>query len=178
MKLEKIEFSGIKGKALGQQVMDMYEEFQEAYKVFAERTYDCLELTNTVGGTSLRERQQHVHASKAAASSVVEPWLICSPADFFPGPFSFCYDLICHRREQGAAGFSCRDLGVPAGLYLAYLARSGPLTSAAEKPGFPCLLHKLSLDMMLAGVYELYQCPHLFTFLLFVSSLRDEGQLK
>ncbi|NXF34813.1 DYH9 protein, partial [Nyctibius bracteatus] len=32
MKLEKIEFSGIKGKALGQQVLDMYEEFQEAYK--------------------------------------------------------------------------------------------------------------------------------------------------
>ncbi|NXY74435.1 DYH9 protein, partial [Glareola pratincola] len=47
MKLEKIEFSGIKGKALGQQVLDMYEEFQEAYKVFAERTYDCLDLTNT-----------------------------------------------------------------------------------------------------------------------------------
>ncbi|XP_074463654.1 dynein axonemal heavy chain 9 isoform X3 [Larus michahellis] len=46
MKLEKIEFSGIKGKALGQQVLDMYEEFQEAYKVFAERTYDCLDLTN------------------------------------------------------------------------------------------------------------------------------------
>ncbi|KGL87447.1 Dynein heavy chain 9, axonemal, partial [Charadrius vociferus] len=47
MKLEKVEFSGIKGKALGQQVLDMYEEFQEAYKVFAERTYDCLDLTNT-----------------------------------------------------------------------------------------------------------------------------------
>ncbi|XP_009867872.1 PREDICTED: dynein heavy chain 9, axonemal-like, partial [Apaloderma vittatum] len=46
-KLEKIEFSGIKGKALGQQVLDMYEEFQEAYKVFAERTYDCLDLANT-----------------------------------------------------------------------------------------------------------------------------------
>ncbi|KAM6050968.1 dynein axonemal heavy chain 9-like [Chlamydotis macqueenii] len=46
MKLEKIEFSGIKGKALGQQVLDMYEEFQEAYKVFAERTYDCLDLTS------------------------------------------------------------------------------------------------------------------------------------
>ncbi|NWQ82098.1 DYH9 protein, partial [Columbina picui] len=34
MKLEKIEFSGIKGKTLGQQVLDMYEEFQEAYKVY------------------------------------------------------------------------------------------------------------------------------------------------
>ncbi|XP_065503599.1 dynein axonemal heavy chain 9 [Caloenas nicobarica] len=46
MKLEKIEFSGIKGKTLDQQVLDMYEEFQEAYKVFSERTYDCLDLTN------------------------------------------------------------------------------------------------------------------------------------
>ncbi|NXG21537.1 DYH9 protein, partial [Grallaria varia] len=51
-KLEKMEFSGIRGRALGQQVLDMYEEFQEAYKVFAERTYDCLDLANTVG-TSL-----------------------------------------------------------------------------------------------------------------------------
>ncbi|KGL72843.1 Dynein heavy chain 9, axonemal, partial [Tinamus guttatus] len=47
MKLEKIEFSGIKGKALSQQVLSMYEEFQEAYNVFVERTYDCLDLTNT-----------------------------------------------------------------------------------------------------------------------------------
>ncbi|XP_010006532.1 PREDICTED: LOW QUALITY PROTEIN: dynein heavy chain 9, axonemal [Chaetura pelagica] len=47
MKLEKIELSGIRGKALCQQVLDMHEEFQEAYQVFAERTYDCLDLTNT-----------------------------------------------------------------------------------------------------------------------------------
>uniref|UniRef100_A0A8B9IAP8 Dynein axonemal heavy chain 9 n=1 Tax=Anser brachyrhynchus TaxID=132585 RepID=A0A8B9IAP8_9AVES len=52
MKLEKIEFSGIKGKALSQQVLDVYEEFQEAYKVFAERTYDCLDLTNTGGDST------------------------------------------------------------------------------------------------------------------------------
>uniref|UniRef100_A0A8C3LGS3 Dynein axonemal heavy chain 9 n=1 Tax=Chrysolophus pictus TaxID=9089 RepID=A0A8C3LGS3_CHRPC len=51
MKLEKIEFSGFKGKALSQKVLDMHEEFQEAYKVFAERTYDCLDLTNAVGAT-------------------------------------------------------------------------------------------------------------------------------
>lgn len=66
MKLEKIEFSGIKGKALSQQVLDVYEEFQEAYKVFAERTYDCLDLTNTVGGTSLQEHQHHVCVFRAA----------------------------------------------------------------------------------------------------------------
>ncbi|NXL65574.1 DYH9 protein, partial [Chordeiles acutipennis] len=39
MKLEKIEFSGIKGKTLGQQVLDMYEEFQEAYKVLTARCF-------------------------------------------------------------------------------------------------------------------------------------------
>ncbi|NWI85455.1 DYH9 protein, partial [Pitta sordida] len=31
--LEKMEFSGTRGKALGQQVLDMYEEFQEAFNV-------------------------------------------------------------------------------------------------------------------------------------------------
>ncbi|XP_023794711.1 dynein heavy chain 9, axonemal-like [Cyanistes caeruleus] len=44
--LEKIEFGGMKGKALSQQVLDMYEEFQEGYQVFSERTYDCLDLAN------------------------------------------------------------------------------------------------------------------------------------
>uniref|UniRef100_H0Z5T6 Dynein axonemal heavy chain 17 n=1 Tax=Taeniopygia guttata TaxID=59729 RepID=H0Z5T6_TAEGU len=44
--LEKIEFGGMRGKALGQQVLDMYEEFQEGYQVFSERAYDCLDLAN------------------------------------------------------------------------------------------------------------------------------------
>ncbi|NXB13890.1 DYH9 protein, partial [Rhagologus leucostigma] len=47
--LEKIEFGGMKGKALGQQVLDMYEEFQEGYQAFSERTHDCLDLANAVG---------------------------------------------------------------------------------------------------------------------------------
>ncbi|KAM9371423.1 dynein axonemal heavy chain 9-like [Phaethornis superciliosus] len=60
MKLEKIEFSGIKGKALGQQVQDMYEEFQEAYTVFAERTYDCLDLSNMEFEQDASDFQQKV----------------------------------------------------------------------------------------------------------------------
>ncbi|KAL2297572.1 hypothetical protein Nmel_016116 [Mimus melanotis] len=44
--LEKMEFGGMKGKALGQQVLAVYEEFQEGYQVFSERTYDCLDLAN------------------------------------------------------------------------------------------------------------------------------------
>ncbi|XP_066468990.1 dynein axonemal heavy chain 9 [Tiliqua scincoides] len=45
-KLEKLEFSGIRGKTFSQQVLSMYEEFQETYKVFSDRTYDCLDVTN------------------------------------------------------------------------------------------------------------------------------------
>ncbi|XP_044310020.1 dynein axonemal heavy chain 9 [Varanus komodoensis] len=45
-KLEKLEFSGIKGKFLSQQVLSMHEEFQEVYKVFSDRTYDCLDVAN------------------------------------------------------------------------------------------------------------------------------------
>ncbi|KAM3922058.1 dynein axonemal heavy chain 9 [Leptodactylus fuscus] len=46
MKLEKIEFGGIKGKVLSRTVTDMYQEFQDTYKVFSERTYDCLDTEN------------------------------------------------------------------------------------------------------------------------------------
>ncbi|XP_063098488.1 dynein axonemal heavy chain 9 isoform X2 [Cavia porcellus] len=42
-KLEKLEFSGIRGNSLSQQVHQMYEEFQEMYKVFSECSYDCLD---------------------------------------------------------------------------------------------------------------------------------------
>ncbi|KAG7491786.1 hypothetical protein MATL_G00007500 [Megalops atlanticus] len=46
MKLEKVEFGGIRGKMLSQQVQCMYEEFLEAYKVFTEKSYDCLDTSN------------------------------------------------------------------------------------------------------------------------------------
>uniref|UniRef100_A0A4X2LFE0 Dynein axonemal heavy chain 17 n=1 Tax=Vombatus ursinus TaxID=29139 RepID=A0A4X2LFE0_VOMUR len=48
LKLEKLEFSGIRGNALSQQVQSMYEEFQNVYKTFSECSYDCLDLTHTV----------------------------------------------------------------------------------------------------------------------------------
>ncbi|XP_008577627.1 PREDICTED: dynein heavy chain 9, axonemal-like, partial [Galeopterus variegatus] len=43
-KLGKLEFSGIKGNALSQQVQQMFEEFQEMYRVFSEASYDCMDL--------------------------------------------------------------------------------------------------------------------------------------
>ncbi|KAM5274465.1 dynein axonemal heavy chain 9 isoform 2-T2 [Ctenodactylus gundi] len=42
-KLGKLEFSGIRGNALSQQVQRMYEEFQEMYRVFSEYSYDYLD---------------------------------------------------------------------------------------------------------------------------------------
>ncbi|KAL8567548.1 hypothetical protein ACOMHN_054362 [Nucella lapillus] len=43
MKLEKVELGGVQGKTLSAQVIGIFEEFQECYKVFAEGTYDSLD---------------------------------------------------------------------------------------------------------------------------------------
>ncbi|KAK6170907.1 hypothetical protein SNE40_019193 [Patella caerulea] len=43
MKLEKVELGGIKGKSLSGQVMSIFEEFNELFRVFSERGYDCLD---------------------------------------------------------------------------------------------------------------------------------------
>jgi len=48
MKLEKIELGGIKGKVLSQQVIQLFDEFNEQYKVFTERSYDCLDTASNV----------------------------------------------------------------------------------------------------------------------------------
>lgn len=48
MKLEKIEFGGIKGKMLSSQVVQIFEEFNELYKVFTERSYDSLDPLDEV----------------------------------------------------------------------------------------------------------------------------------
>lgn len=48
-KLERLEFSGLRGNALSQQVQQMHEEFEEMYKVFMECPDDCLDLQSMVG---------------------------------------------------------------------------------------------------------------------------------
>lgn len=48
MKLEKVELGGIKGKVLSQQVVNIFEEFQNHYKVFTEASYDCLDPNDPV----------------------------------------------------------------------------------------------------------------------------------
>ncbi|XP_069510616.1 dynein axonemal heavy chain 9 [Ambystoma mexicanum] len=60
LKLEKIEFGGIRGKTLSQKVLNMYEEFQELFKIFSERTYDCLDTTNMEFEKDVSDFKQNV----------------------------------------------------------------------------------------------------------------------
>ena len=48
MKLEKVEFGGVKGRILSQLVLNIFNEFQEIYKVFGERSYNPLDPTDNV----------------------------------------------------------------------------------------------------------------------------------
>ncbi|XP_062965627.1 dynein axonemal heavy chain 9 [Cynocephalus volans] len=57
-KLGKLEFSGIRGNALSQQVQQMFEEFQEMYRVFSEASYDCMDLQSMEFETDVSEFNQ------------------------------------------------------------------------------------------------------------------------
>ncbi|OAF71285.1 Axonemal beta dynein heavy chain 17 [Intoshia linei] len=45
-KLEKIELGGIKGRQLGDYVINVFNNFNDHYKIFASVTYDCLDLND------------------------------------------------------------------------------------------------------------------------------------
>jgi len=47
-KLEKVEIAGIKGKVLSHQVVEIFNEFNELYAMFGNKTYDGLDATNKV----------------------------------------------------------------------------------------------------------------------------------
>ena len=47
-KLEKIEFTGIKGKQLSSQTMQIFDDFNELYKKFTFVTYDPLNPEDAV----------------------------------------------------------------------------------------------------------------------------------
>ena len=48
MKLEKIEYGGIKGNQLSQATESIFQEFQELFKIFTESTYSPLDLEDEV----------------------------------------------------------------------------------------------------------------------------------
>ncbi|XP_037664378.1 dynein heavy chain 9, axonemal isoform X4 [Choloepus didactylus] len=59
-KLTKLEFSGIRGNALGQQVLLMYDEFQDMYRIFTESSYDCLDPQSMEFENDVSEFNQQV----------------------------------------------------------------------------------------------------------------------
>uniref|UniRef100_A0A668AEI7 Dynein axonemal heavy chain 17 n=1 Tax=Myripristis murdjan TaxID=586833 RepID=A0A668AEI7_9TELE len=46
LKLEKMEFGGVRGRCLSQQVQFLHQEFLDTYKVCTEKPYDCLDVNN------------------------------------------------------------------------------------------------------------------------------------
>ena len=48
MKLEKIEFGGMRGRILTAQTLQIFDEFQNAFRVFGERAYDALDPASGV----------------------------------------------------------------------------------------------------------------------------------
>ncbi|XP_029978186.1 dynein axonemal heavy chain 9 [Sphaeramia orbicularis] len=54
-KLEKLEIGGVKGRALSQQVQMVHQDFLEIYKLFSEKPYDCLDLSNREFEDDVRE---------------------------------------------------------------------------------------------------------------------------
>lgn len=48
MKLEKIEFGGVKGRVFSQLVLELFDKFQDTYRIFGERTYNPLDPETTV----------------------------------------------------------------------------------------------------------------------------------
>nr|XP_003818154.3 dynein axonemal heavy chain 9 isoform X2 [Pan paniscus] len=59
-KLGKVEFSGVRGNALSQQVQQMHEEFQEMYRLLSGSSSDCLYLQSTDFENDVSEFNQKV----------------------------------------------------------------------------------------------------------------------
>ena len=53
LKLEKVEYAGIKGKMLSAQTVAIYDEFNEMYKAFQDVTYDPLDPKDTASAHEL-----------------------------------------------------------------------------------------------------------------------------
>ena len=54
LKLEKIEFGGIKGRSLGEMVANIFNDFQEMMNKFSSSTYDPLDMDNHVSYVTVR----------------------------------------------------------------------------------------------------------------------------
>lgn len=48
IKLEKLEVEGLRGRTLNLHIQQLSQQFMQAYKVFTEKSNDCLDLNNKV----------------------------------------------------------------------------------------------------------------------------------
>ena len=49
LKLEKVEFGGLRGRSLGEMVQTMFTDFQELMAGLSGKNYDPMDLSNMVG---------------------------------------------------------------------------------------------------------------------------------
>ncbi|CAK8694647.1 unnamed protein product [Clavelina lepadiformis] len=60
LKLEKIEFGGVKGSALSGQVVVLFEEFNNLFKIFGELKYDPLDPVDESFNNDLENFREHI----------------------------------------------------------------------------------------------------------------------
>lgn len=81
LKLEKVEFSGIKGKALSSLIVQMFEQFNTEFKVFSDKGLDCLDCLETEFMADYEKFSQSVEDMDRRLASMV-----CQGFDDSSGP--------------------------------------------------------------------------------------------
>ncbi|KAG7239799.1 hypothetical protein INR49_028387 [Caranx melampygus] len=70
LKLEKLEIGGVRGRALSQQVQLLHQEFVDMYKVFTDKPYDCLDLSNREFDEDVREFRLKVNDTERQLGAI------------------------------------------------------------------------------------------------------------
>jgi len=77
LKLEKVEFGGVRGRGLSQQVQCLHQEFLDTYKTLTEKPYDCLDLNNKVP-RRLGYREEYKDTNPYCAFDYKNTLVLCS----------------------------------------------------------------------------------------------------
>ncbi|KAM9424094.1 dynein axonemal heavy chain 9 isoform 2-T2 [Pholidichthys leucotaenia] len=70
LKLDKLEIGGIRGRALSQQVQLLHQEFVDTFKLLTEKSYDCLDTSNTEFEEDVREFRLKVNDTERQLGTV------------------------------------------------------------------------------------------------------------
>ncbi|XP_039265498.2 dynein beta chain, ciliary-like [Styela clava] len=71
MKLEKIEFGGVKGRVLSQLVLRLFDRFQDIYKVFGERTYNPLDPEDSAFENDFKDFNENISDLERQLANVI-----------------------------------------------------------------------------------------------------------